>query len=123
MHRHESNPNESAIKWLKGSCSIPGPKRYSCNFVGIPEGRPSKEITIEEKINSLLVDLFCEEWMDEADWIKTLQNFNAQPGCSVENLKKDFLTGVANGYTIDQQISICRKLLKPRFSLKQNDSI
>ena len=66
--------------------------------------------TIKKKWIEMLTRLFREEWMDDDDYDKLINEFMPMVG-GWEKLYEDFQIGVNNGYTEEQQFLIMEKLL------------
>lgn len=69
-------------------------------------------MSIEQKINNFLKELFYEDWMDDNDWSMFLEGLETQSGVSVQSLKHDIEAGIKNGYSIESQFDLIRNPLK-----------
>ena len=61
---------------------------------------------------NFLKELFFESWMDENDWNEFLIELKIVSGITIESMAKDIETGVINGYSIETQMAIVRKVLE-----------
>ena len=120
LHRHQVNPEHQAKMYLRETCV----DKSSCKFEIIPDEPNSEDLLkaqlsrslpetapiTEGEINSLLACVWRESWMDDADWSAFCAKIYAKPGFSVKKIQEDFRQGVENGYSVDQQIQICKSL-------------
>ena len=114
LHRHQVNPEHQAKMYLRETCV----DKSSCKFEIIPDEPNSEDLLKaqlsrslpESEINSLLACVWRENWMDDADWSAFCAEIHAKPGFSVKEIQEDFRQGVKNGYSVDQQIQVCKLL-------------
>lgn len=64
-----------------------------------------------KEIESMLVELFREKWMDDSDWEEFKVELQKQ-GVNYETMNKQLEKGVENGYSIDFQINSCKQILQ-----------
>ena len=62
-----------------------------------------------DAVYSILSMLF-EPWMEENDKSEIIALTLAAIGKTTQDLDKEIATGVANGYTVESQVDLCRKL-------------
>lgn len=67
----------------------------------------------EKEVKDLLRDLFFESWMGVADYEELITEVFNNTGASYEQLSRDIETGVTNGYTVEEQLTIIKILIKP----------
>jgi hypothetical protein len=64
----------------------------------------------KKTILSLLAH-FHESWMDDEDREEMNRELLRASGKTMEQLNEDFETGIKNGYSIEQQMEIIRRIL------------
>lgn len=69
------------------------------------------EDVLETKINNLLNELFREDWMDDNDWNEFIIQLEVHSGVTISSLKNDLEVCIKNGYSIDTQFDLIRKVL------------
>ncbi len=64
----------------------------------------------ENEVHILLKEMYFEDWMDDSDWNQFENDlFNV---VSLEDLSNNFDMGIENGFSIDEQIEICKKIFR-----------
>jgi len=68
--------------------------------------------SIENKIHKLFEDLLREDWMTDDELNELIQEVLQLNGINMDKLLKQFLIGVENGYTIEEQFLIIKEIFK-----------
>ena len=66
----------------------------------------------EKDIDNLLKDLIYQDWMNDSDYNEVLSEIFKELNITKEKLCLDIEVGVNNGYSIDQQFVIIKKIFK-----------
>tara|TARA_R110000868_G_scaffold119513_5_gene317265 strand:+ start:7224 stop:7436 length:213 start_codon:yes stop_codon:yes gene_type:complete len=66
---------------------------------------------IKEAVENILKEALVESWMDDDDWKEFLKQIETQLQISVESLVADIEVGISNGYTLEYQLDVARKML------------
>lgn len=67
---------------------------------------------IEDKIRNLFLDIMREDWMTEEDVHFVLNESLEAVGMDMNKLIKQFIIGVENGYSIEEQFEIIKEIFK-----------
>lgn len=65
----------------------------------------------KEELLNFLSEMFREDWMDDSDWEEFIHFIEIQ-GVSLDKMLNDIEIGIKNGYSIDYQFDLLRKILK-----------
>ena len=68
-------------------------------------------IKYEKEIDQFLMDIIYENWMNEEDYNEVITETFKQLGTNKEKLSADIEVGVKNGYTVEQQIVLLKRVL------------
>lgn len=60
----------------------------------------------------LLRSCLYEDWMDESDWDEFKEVIFKVTGYDLHKISQEFEEGIKNGYTIEQQTNILKKIFK-----------
>ena len=71
-----------------------------------------QKVKYHQQINTMLKDIFYEDWMDEQDWAEFLEEVQSVTGIGFEKLSKDIEEGVKNGYSVETQMKLIKQVLK-----------
>lgn len=58
-----------------------------------------------------IANLFFDSWMDEGDKNEFIRLFKKETGVSMEKINKDICTGIKNGYSVVEQLSVLKKMM------------
>lgn len=64
-----------------------------------------------EKINQILRDLIYEDWMSDEDYDIVISEMLDNSGINMEKLNNDLEIGLKNGYSIEDQFKLIRRIL------------
>ncbi|MDK9790620.1 hypothetical protein [Vibrio sp. D431a] len=73
------------------------------------------EIKHKATIDSIF-ECFFESWMDEDDKKNFVDCFLNQSGKTMADLDNDIEIGIRNGYSVEQQVSLIKMVIKPVLS-------
>lgn len=65
----------------------------------------------EKEIDQLLRDIIYEYWMDEEDYNEVITEIFKQLGSNKEKLSSDIEIGIKNGYSIETQFALVKRVL------------
>ena len=69
-------------------------------------------IKYENEIDALLRDfLYDESWMDDEDYKEVIETTFETMGITKQKISDDIEIGVKNGYTVEQQIILFKRVL------------
>ena len=69
-------------------------------------------VKYENEIDALLKDLLYDEsWMDDEDYKEVIEETFKIMGITKQKLSDDIEVGVKNGYTVEQQIFLLKRVL------------
>ena len=69
-------------------------------------------IKYENEIDALLRDfLYDESWMDDEDYKEVIETTFETMGITKQKISDDIEIGVKNGYTVEQQIILLKRVL------------
>ena len=66
---------------------------------------------MRDKIERFLKDVFWEDWMDDNDWNMFLVELEKESGVSIDSLVADCEIGVKNGYSVEDQLEVARRVI------------
>lgn len=66
----------------------------------------------ETEINQLFEDVLRDPDMSDETWTLLKQLIQSHPSFNLEKLGDDIEIGIANGYSLKDQMDLCRDLLK-----------
>jgi hypothetical protein len=65
----------------------------------------------ETEIDNLLKELLYESWMDDEDYKELIELTFKTMGITKQKLSDDIEIGVKNGYTVEKQIDLLKRIL------------
>ena len=65
----------------------------------------------EKEIDQFLRDIIYEDWMDEEDYNEVITETFKQLGTNKEKLSSDIEIGIKNGYSIETQFALVKRVL------------
>ena len=65
----------------------------------------------EKEIDQFLRDIIYEDWMNEEDYNEVLTEAFKQLGTNKEKLSSDIEIGIRNGYSIETQFALVKRVL------------
>ena len=69
-------------------------------------------VKYENEIDALLRDfLYDESWMDDEDYKEVIETTFETMGITKQKISDDIEIGVKNGYTVEQQIILLKRVL------------
>jgi hypothetical protein len=72
----------------------------------------------EKEINQILRDLIYEDWMSDDDYNIAMSQIFEDLGIDMEKLNNDLEIGLKNGYSIEDQFKLIRRVLIENGSFK-----
>lgn len=66
----------------------------------------------EAEINKLFEDVLRDPDMSDEDWDSLKRLIQSHPSFNLEKFAQDISIGLANGYSLKNQMDLCRDLLK-----------
>ncbi len=72
----------------------------------------------EKEINQILRDLIYEDWMSDDDYNIAISQIFEALGIDMEKLNNDLEIGLKNGYSIEDQFKLIRRVLIENGSFK-----
>ena len=68
-------------------------------------------IRYEAEVDKLIEEVFRSDWMNELDWQAFQEEFYRNSGETKQSLSEQIEVGIKNGYSIESQIEVAKKLL------------
>mgnify|MGYP000971279028 CR=1 FL=1 len=65
----------------------------------------------EKEIDQFLRDIIYEDWMNDEDYNEVITETFKQLGTNKENLSDDIDIGIKNGYSIEIQFALVKRVL------------
>ena len=65
----------------------------------------------EKEIDQFLRDIIFEDWMNEDDYNEVITEVFKQLGTNKEKLNDDIEIGIKNGYSIETQFTLVKRVL------------
>jgi len=65
----------------------------------------------EKEIDQFLRDIIYEDWMNEEDYNEVIKETFKQLGINKEKLSDDIEIGIKNGYSIETQFALVKRVL------------
>jgi len=66
----------------------------------------------EKEIDQLLFDIIYEDWMSKDDYDYIINDVLNEQGISKQSLSNYIETGIKNGFTLETQFDIIKKIIK-----------
>lgn len=63
------------------------------------------------EIDKMIEEALREPWMEDDDWQFIKSSLENHPKFNLERMEKDIDIGIKNGYTLEDQMNLCRDIL------------
>jgi hypothetical protein len=73
----------------------------------------SQEPDYEKIVKDFMRKHTKQQWMSESDFEEFLNELQSVSGTTIESMANDLKQGVKNGHSVDFQLSLLEKILKP----------
>lgn len=66
----------------------------------------------EKEIDQFLIDIIYEDWMSKDDYDSIIYDMFNEHGITKESLSNDIEAGIKNGFTLETQFNVIKKIIK-----------
>jgi hypothetical protein len=94
--------------------NISGYNLFVLQEIILGEFMKSQEPDYEKIVKDFMRKHTKEQWMSESDFEEFLNELQSISGITIESMANDLKQGVKNGHSVDFQLNILEKILKPK---------